>query len=382
MLQPDDIARLCQRKYSAFLKAVVAKEAFFPLEVRFGRPSTTAEWETLRNEITTLVDGNLGYRIEWTETNTRRWGRQRFPERVWFENEREFLRAIRKDHETERLRVNLTLTREQCSQLEPWLSSNVMRVVEFADAWSGLLKVCCYFLAHPRPGLYTRELPVGVDTKFIERHQGILRSLLDFLLPESAKNESDRFEERFGLRFDEPLIRFRLLDAQLKSRLGLPVDDLAVPLSQFRALDLGDLTVLIAENKMTFLTLPLTSDALGIWGGGGAAELLSSVDWLARCRLLYWGDVDVHGFHILSRLRRTFPTLASLMMNETTLDQFTHLAVVARPATYEDVSGLTEDEQRAYERVCAKMLLLEQEKIPHVHATREIESVLNSRLPA
>jgi hypothetical protein len=376
MLHPDDIARLCQRKYVAFLKSLVTGAPFFPLEIRFGRPSTTEEWETLRREINALAEGNLGYRIEWMETNTRRWGRQKFPERVWFESERDFLNALGKCEEVARLRDNLIITREQCPQLEGWMSSNAARIVEFAGVWSDLLKVCCYFLAHPCPRIYPRELPVGVGTKFIEGHESILRSLLDFLLPDSARTEADRFEDRFGLRYDEPLIRFRLLDAKLKTYLGLAVDDLAVPLSQFRTLAGSGLTVLITENKMTFLTLPPVQGAIGIWGGGGAAELLTPVGWLARCRLFYWGDLDVHGFHILSRLRRSLPEMLSVMMNEAVLDRFMPLIITAREAAYQDISGLSADEQRAYRRVAANVLLLEQEKIPHAYAVQEIRTAV------
>jgi len=372
MLHPDDIARLCLRKYPGFLASVAAGEGFFPLEIRFGRPSTTAEWEALRIEIGALAAGDLGYCIEWAETNTRRWGRQKFPQRVWFENETDFLRAIRKTAEVARFRDNLSKAKDCCPEVLAWVPVNVMRVVEYADDWEGLLKVCRYFRSNPRPGLYARELPIDVDTKFVERHEGVLRSLLDFLLPGDARRESARFEDRFGLRYDEPLVRFRLLDRRLKSRLGLPMGDAAVPLSEFQALDWSGLTVLVAENKMTFLTLPEIRDGVGVWGGGGAAELLASVNWLTRCRLLYWGDVDVHGFHILSRLRRAFPSLTSVMMNEQVLDQFAHLAGVARAASYEDVAGLTDCERRAYERVRAEQLLLEQEKLPQSYVRSEI----------
>jgi hypothetical protein len=379
MLSPDDIERLCQRKYPAFLRAVVTGQPFFPLEIRFGRPSTTEEWEKLRCEISSLAKGNLGYRVEWTETNTRRWGRQKFPDRVWFEDELGFLKAVRKHAEVEQFRRNLALTREVCPALNDWLPGNVASMIEFSDAWADLLEVCRYFLGHPRPGLYARELPIAVDTKSVERHQGILRSLLDFLLPDSAKTEAERFEERFGLHYDEPLIRLRLLDPGLKRRLSMPLDDLSVPLTQFRALMWSGLAVLITENKMTFLTLPSCENALGIWGGGGAAELLTSVPWLRECRLFYWGDLDVHGFHILSRLRRVFPHLASMMMDETTLKQFRQHAVKAKPANYEDVSALIDEERRAYESVAASVLLLEQEKIPHAQAATRISELLRSR---
>ncbi len=377
MLHPDDIARLCQRKYAAFLKSIVTGEPFFPLEICFGRPSTTEEWETLRREINALTEGDLGYRIEWTETNTRRWGRQKFPERVWFENERDFLNALRKCEEVDRFRANIAATREQCPQLEGWLSSNVARIAEFAGVWSDLLNVCRYFLAHPRPGLYSRELSVEVDTKFIERHESILRNLLDFLLPDSAKTEAERFEERFGLRYDEPLVRFRLLDPQLRARLSLPVDDLAIPVSQFKALCWENLIVVIAENKMTFLSLPLSAHAIGIFGGGGAVELLASVDWLLRCQLIYWGDLDVHGFHILSRLRQSFPTITSVMMDEPTLDQFLSHAIRAGASRYEEVASLTPVELKAYERVRGAGLLLEQERISHHYASQQIAETLS-----
>ena len=125
------------------------------------------------------------------------------------------------------------------------------------------------------------------------------------------------------------------------------------------------------------LTLPPAQNALGIWGGGGAAELLTSVLWFADCRLLYWGDVDVHGFHILSRLRRAFPGLASVMMDEKTLDTFSRFIVTANEASYESVSHLTIEEQRVYQRVRTKKLLLEQEKIPHSYAAQLLSSLLN-----
>jgi len=38
-------------------------------------------------------------------------------------------------------------------------------------------------------------------------------------------------------------------------------------------------------------------------------------DWLARSRILYWGDIDTHGFFILNRLRGIFPHAESFLMN-------------------------------------------------------------------
>jgi hypothetical protein len=86
-------------------------------------------------------------------------------------------------------------------------------VIEFHGAWKSIILVYEYFLSNPRPARYIWELPIEVDTNFIEQHANILRSLLDALLSAEAINgEFTNFERRYGLRFEESLIRFRLLD--------------------------------------------------------------------------------------------------------------------------------------------------------------------------
>jgi len=355
MLSPDDIQKLCQRKYPDFLRSVVAETGFFPLEIRFGRPST---------EITTLADGHIGYRIDWVEKNTRKWGRQRFPERVWFDGEADFLKAVRKQEEVRRFRENVALIRHECPELTPWLEGNVQRILDHARSWPGLLAVCRYFQQYPRPNLYAREIPLNIDTKFIERHQGVLRSLLDCVLADSCMAQCDRFEERFGLRYDEPLIRIRALDADLQARLGLICPDLSLPVGHFRGLGWSNITVIVTENKMNFLTLPGLPRCIGIWGAGNAAELLTSATWLSECQLVYWGDIDIQGFHILSRLRRAFPHVRSVMMDCATLNRFQ----ASLGSGIEDNQALPEclssTERQAYERVARENLRLEQERIP------------------
>lgn len=382
MLSPDDIRTACRKKYPAFLRALVTGETFFPLEIRFGRPSTTAAWTTLQSEISALAlaQSDFGYRIDWTEINTRQWGRQRLPERVWFEHEADYLRLIAKVEEVRRFRVNVELTRRYCPEVEGWLTPHVLRIVEHEVGWPDALQVCRHFIEHPRPQLYARELPIPVGTKFIEEHCPLLRSLLDFLLdPEHIDASSEHFETRFGLRFDEALVRLRTLDPTLTERLRLPVTDLTLPWSQLKQLDWEGLTVVIAENKMTFLTLPQIGGGLGIWGGGGAASLLETVPWLARCRIYYWGDLDVHGFHILSRLRRAHPHTRSVLMDEATLTRFEAYWKTARAATYEQIVALSPDEQALYARLRDTGKLLEQEKIAHAYAVEALLSATGRR---
>jgi hypothetical protein len=56
-----------------------------------------------------------------------------------------------------------------------------------------------------------------------------------------------------------------------------------------------------------------------IFGGGYAVSALERLGWLAGTRLVYWGDIDTHGFAILNRLRRRFPHASSMLMDRVTL---------------------------------------------------------------
>jgi hypothetical protein len=147
-----------------------------------------------------------------------------------------------------------------------------------------------------------------MHTKFVEDHQARLRQMLDFLLPaEAIDTEAPSFARRFGLRYDEPQIRMRVLDSSLSQTSGWPSDDVSLSVSALARLHFKACTVVVSENKMTFLTLPRVENALALWGGGFGIELLRDVQWLRACEVYYWGDLDAHGFIILSRLRSFLP---------------------------------------------------------------------------
>jgi hypothetical protein len=64
----------------------------------------------------------------------------------------------------------------------------------------------------------------------------VLSSLLSAILHDGTKEEGDAFEERFGLKPLEPMIRFRTLDPSLLGRLGVSHTEMGVSLGAFRRL--------------------------------------------------------------------------------------------------------------------------------------------------
>src|ERR1700677_251432 len=114
MLSPDQIRDFCRRRYADFLRSIVTGDAFFPLEVRFGRPKAGDDYGKMNREIKMLAEADYGYRLEWSDRTFRVLGEQKIPSRVWFESEAGFLKILGKDREVELFRCNLELTQREC----------------------------------------------------------------------------------------------------------------------------------------------------------------------------------------------------------------------------------------------------------------------------
>ncbi|RAX44306.1 hypothetical protein DQ354_15940 [Arthrobacter sp. AQ5-06] len=58
---------------------------------------------------------------------------------------------------------------------------------------------------------------------------------------------------------------------------------------------------------------------MAIYGGGYGFTSLRDAGWLRDCEVLYWGDLDTHGFRILDQLRAVHPHVVSVLMDESAL---------------------------------------------------------------
>jgi len=376
MITPEEIKQKAQRGYLAFLQSWIRGEPYIPLTFPVGKLPT--DFIPLRAAVQQLQAQSkavlgYGYSIEWQQHQKRSLKTQTLPMRIILETATDFLRLIDKESEFLHFQRDVALIREQVPQLEAWMLSSPKKVIEYHSDWSGLLAVCRYFLEHPRPGLYIRELPLSVHTKYVEEHIGILRELLEQLLPaEAIVPDAPTFQQRFGLREDEPLIHARFLDDQLEKRYGIPLSELCAPRSQFARLDLRAQHCMITENKMTFLSLPALRDTFALHGGGFKVGGLAAIPWLRECPLIYWGDLDAQGFQILSQLRAIFPHVVSLMMNEATLQTFSGFCVAGMPCSVRQLPYLTPEEHALFLHLAEGNMRLEQEHISQGYALEHI----------
>jgi hypothetical protein len=380
MITPGDIRQKAARLYLPYLRAWLRGEAFFPQAFPVGR--LPADYVALRAYVRDLQahskeQRRSGYALEYQTQQKRAVGTQTLPVRVRIETEQDFLSLVDKEAEFCGFQQDVALIREQLPRLESWMEQYPQRVIEQHECWPELLAVCRYFLEHPLPRMYPRELPINVHTKFIEQHRGILRELLEQLLPPEAMVENaETFEQRFGLREKEPLVRIRLLDGQLNTRYGLPIDELSVPVSQFSALDfLRGQRCVVTENEMTFLTLPSLPATFALFGGGFMVQNLARIPWLAECPIFYWGDLDAQGFQILSRLRSLHPHVISLMMDWQTFSTFADYCVASTPCAVRSLPHLSPEEHDLFLHLAEHTLRLEQERIDYTSMVRRLNQL-------
>lgn len=366
MCSRDELLAQARRRYADFLRAVVEGAPFFPLELRTGktrRAKTYAERVAELAEFRAAV-ASLKLTAEWRMVSDPRFGPHERPERVRFAEEAAYLGALGNAEEVRLFREDLALIRTECPALQVWLPTHPPAVIQHHGLWPELLRVVAWFRGNPRSGLYLRQIPVeGVDTKFFERYRAILDALLLQVQPETVDASALRFEARHGLRWEEPLVRLRFLDPGLQAARAFPVADLAMPAPVFRELGFGGVTVIITENLRNFLALPSLPGCVAVLGSGDAAALLAGASWLARSRILYWGDLDARGFAILGRLRAAYPAVESVLMDRGTLATHRRWAVRVEHAPV-DTAGLTSAERAVLSQLAAEGLRLEQERLP------------------
>jgi hypothetical protein len=374
---PADLRTQVQRLWDRgdLQRAAVTDAVTWPRRLTLKAPTAadlSDRFEAVRDWVRAVAD-TPQVRIEWREWNHRVQGMQRLPAAVWIDTLKDALAFIGKGRQAQRFEAVWQQTAAAQPALLSWLSRRPIQALDLADRWERLLAVVAWLQAHPRPAVYLRQVDVpGVDSKFIEAHRGVLAELLDLALPpeviETDATGVAQFTRRFGF-LDKPVrIRFRLLDPatlSLPGCEGLP--DITLDAASFAALALPVEKVFITENETNFLAFPPAADAIVVFGAGYGWEALSRAEWLHRCQLHYWGDIDTHGFAILDQLRGYFPGAASFLMDrQTILAHRLHWGEEPDPARH-DLSRLSAEEAAVYDDLRfdrhQPRLRLEQERV-------------------
>ena len=295
MITPNEIKQKAEHKYIAYLQSLVEGIPFNQIIIA-GNKRPDDNTVKLEAELTELINHSkekkgFGYSIEYTTVKTKLHGVQDLPSSIVFQSENDYLKFIGKEKVTARFKKDIARIIEDYPELNDWIYKYPRKVIE--NDWDSLLMVCAYFKRTPQPNLYIRELPIKVHTKFIENNKGIIKELLDILIADYVDQDEKHFESRFHLKYDEPIVRFRILDNSISHLSFSDVEDISIPISQFKQLALPVQKVYVVENKINMLSFHMVEKSIVIWGHGFGVETICNVDWLKDKDIFYWGDLDV-----------------------------------------------------------------------------------------
>ena len=395
MITPEEIRTKALKLWNSrkLLRAWASDDNLFPLRIPFTAPDGRAlsdRYPEVRQWIRLLVlkskgNSSSGYRIVFKTVNHRSLGTQEIPREIWFDELRDLLVFIGKEEAFRQFQMLSKTTKQRLPRLESYLLKKPLKALDLYPHWEKLLTICEYFIANPMPDRYIRQLDIhGIDTKFIEQHKPVLAELLDIALPEAAVNAMQKhFEQRFGLKYDGSIIRFRILDTNL-TIAGL--SDISLPLSQFKTLQIDIDIVFITENKINGLSFPEVDRALVIFGLGYGVHMLAEVDWLSTKSIYYWGDIDTHGFAILSQVRSHFPKTTSILMDRNTLLAHKSLWVTEQNEKrfVDELNNLTGPEQELLTALrnnsMGANIRLEQERIQYEYVTGAVSHTIKKTI--
>lgn len=389
MISIADLNKKIERLYSKILNAYIEEKHVFPLVIEADKslPDDFSSWTRALEEIIAhSADRNrFGYSIDYATKQTRRHGLQSMPIQFRFETISQLLGYLGKQSEFETFADDVDTILQTMPQLKSWMAKNPQQVIAFHDSWPGLLKVLKYFEANHQPGLFARELPIAVHTKFIEQHKGLLYSLLNEILPKEAINDNctgvPLFEQRFGLRTTPKRVRMRILDNDLAETWTGGFTDIELTIEELAKSRLPIQRVIVLENKKSFenadvfYTIPDIKATAVLFGSGKAAALLAQLKWLHNCQLIYWGDIDAEGFEILNMLRNYFLHLESIFMDDETLRFHRSFITKGNAAPKKVLDALNDEEMDLYEFVCANQIRLEQELLFHDFVSSGLKSL-------
>ena len=272
--------------------------------------------------------------------------------------------------------------------VRPWLA----RIVDLDDYdFTTLLDATAWFRAHPRSGLTVRSVPVpGMHTKWLARHRGMVLACLGVLTNSShfteATGDADPVDipaddlDALGLRPLPREISVVLADPALRALAG-GLRQISAPVDELADLQIRPDAVLIVENKEPALAWSDTTGLAVVHSLGNHLDVLSRLPWIRHDRCWYWGDLDRHGFTLLSRARAMVPQLASLLMAPDDTETYRPLAVEENLDRYDQPDPtLTPAEASALAALQlteGKYLRTEQERIPISDAEHALEHARN-----
>lgn len=367
----DQLLATLRRRWDtgAYLKAYASGEPWQPVSLPVKSPGAGDLLERLdasRSWLARFERETRQFCVEHSEVRSRNLGTNLVPARVTVQSFEQLCMILGTASDVHLLDDLIARTRSVVPALVDWVVAHPTVALRHAAVWEQILATVTWIECHDTTRLYVRQIDVeGVDTKFVERHHKLLDHLLTVVLPTERIDQTavqPTFTRKFQFLDKPTYTRFRTPDSG-----PVGYTEMTVRTDELAARNPGTSTVFVVENEVTYLAFPSVPDAIVVFGSGFALGGVTTLPWLPDKEIIYWGDIDTHGFDILNRLRSRLPSVRSILMDHRTM--LAHRAQwVTEPApTNRSLTHLTTDEQALYrdlvEGTFGPSLRLEQERV-------------------
>lgn len=390
-VSPDDVVARARRAYERSARTwAVGVDSDVLLDVPLHPPTereAMADLDAARNWVQSWRDAEatLPIQVSWEERSWSRVGRQSIAVRVRVEGadgvaavagrRREWTAWVRRIAALREAALRAAGEGESAvgrTNVDAVLRTHSRAIAQLDAVDARILQdVVVWLVQHPVSGLRVRQVPVrGIHTKWLERH----RAIAEGLVGAAAGTEG------LGLVAAADRLRIRILDPALKPT---GVGDLAAPISELAALPFGDRlrVVVIVENLETLLALPDAAGVVAIHGSGYIGHFAAQLPWVLTHPVLYWGDLDSHGFAILNRVRASGVDARSVLMDRSTLDEFGDLCVDEPTPFRGELPRLTPGEREVFELLRERGdVRLEQERISWPYAWHVLGAAISEAM--
>jgi hypothetical protein len=380
---PDDVQKELKRRFKnrhrewleASREPKQVEDSAWPLEVNLGIPTENQalkQVEDVRAWVAAWQSWNGVGSLSWSERRWRKLGTQPVPEKLLLSGPGEVAQWIGEADRWDRAQQRYRDLIGHWSQLADNLTRYFAILADYCEVdYRRLVDIVAWIEKNPASNLYPRQLPVGgLDSKWLEKRKKLLADLVGVVQDGSTIEGDFRtsdFYQRCGLKSPPQLIRLRILDESLRQRTG-GLSDISAPWDQLAELDLPVIKIFIVENLQTGLAFYDLPGSVVIMRLGYGVDVLGRLPWISNAHSIYWGDLDTHGFAILSRARTYLPALRSILMDEATLLSHENLWTEEKDQhAAETLPLLTDAEQAVYQsikrNVWGQRVRLEQERI-------------------
>jgi hypothetical protein len=313
--------------------------------------------------------GAARFAVTYRTVKGKNLGANSVPARVRIESFEQLCALIGTNRDVRSLDAMLRQTKAAMPTLVPWVVAHPLSAVEHQSIWGDLLATVTWIITNSTEVLYLRQIDVeGLDTKFVDHHRKLLDELLTAVLPKDRidpEYSAADFARRFRFRPKPTYTRLRLLNPQPAFPKGL--SEMTLRTEELAALELVADTIFVVENEITYLAFPAVANSIVVFGSGFSLAALPDIPWMDSREIVYWGDIDTHGFDILHRLRTRFESVQSIMMDHQTLLAHPRQWVNEPSPTSRALTNLNDAERALYHDLVedryGQAVRLEQERV-------------------